>query len=615
MGQTYLADDYIQLTPVTTVATYNSLPAANSVTPYTDRVLVRDSGLEFFSDGTSWVSISGKAAQPNLTTGTDNLGYGLEALKNTTTGSRNISIGNMAARYTTTGQQNTSVGHGTLTNNTVTGGNNTALGVYAAASISSGSHNVAVGANSLLVTAGSSYNVAIGSGSLSANTASNQVAVGYQAIAANTIGASLTAVGYQALSNSGRNVAATALVSGVTYVIASTGTGTVWTDGNATDGNVGTSFTYNGTPLSGTGTANISGADSNTAVGYTALTSCLSGKHNTAVGATAGISITTANNNAAFGSSCLRNTSTGGSNAAFGLSAMYYNTISSNNTAVGYQSLFNNGKVVTSGSFVQGVTYVIATLGSTVTDFMALGAASNTVGLSFTCGAATQTGNGTAYISGANNNTAVGYLALNANLSYSNCTGLGVNSAVTGSNQVQLGDSATTTYAYGAVQARSDERDKADIRPCSLGLEFINKVNFVDYRWDKREDYRPEIPVKPDYPPQGDLSDEEFEVVKAEVDAVFEPVLNAWLEAVKLENITHDGTHKRSRYHHGVIAQQLKSVLDELGTDFGGFQNHKLKGGDDVLSVGYEEFIAPMGKAIQQLAADIAAIKAHLELS
>jgi hypothetical protein len=41
--------------------------------------------------------------------------------------------------------------------------------------------------------------------------------------------------------------------------------------------------------------------------------------------------------------------------------------------------------------------------------------------------------------------------------------------------------------------------------------------------------------------------------------------------------------------------------MDAQGVDFGGFQNHSLKGGDDVLSIGYVELIAPMIKAIQEL--------------
>lgn len=162
------------------------------------------------------------------------------------------------------------------------------------------------------------------------------------------------------------------------------------------------------------------------------------------------------------------------------------------------------------------------------------------------------------------NCTALGRRALFNVLTYSNSTGVGAYSQVTGSNQVQLGDAATTTYAYGAVQNRSDERDKADVRSTSLGLDFILALRPVEFRWDYREDY-------------------------------------GWGEK--------DGTKKRSRFHQGFIAQDVKQVLEDQRVDFGGFQDHAVAGGQDVMSLGYTEFIAPLVKAIQELAAEFAEYK------
>lgn len=187
------------------------------------------------------------------------------------------------------------------------------------------------------------------------------------------------------------------------------------------------------------------------------------------------------------------------------------------------------------------------------------------------------------------NNTASGYNALDSSTTFSNCSGFGYSAQVTGDNQVQLGNATTTTYAYGAVQDRSDIRDKADVRDTALGLDFINALRPVDFRWDMREDYRPGMPEKSE----------------GESDEAFKSRMDEWLESVKLENIEHDGTHKRSRYHHGLIAQEVKSVIDSSGVDFGGFQDHKLAGGDDVLSLGYEELIAPLIKAVQELTARV----------
>ena len=37
-----------------------------------------------------------------------------------------------------------------------------------------------------------------------------------------------------------------------------------------------------------------------------------------------------------------------------------------------------------------------------------------------------------------------------------------------------------------------------------------------------------------------------------------------------------------------------------MGIDFAGYQDHKINDGEDVLSLGYTEFIAPIVKAIQE---------------
>ena len=157
-------------------------------------------------------------------------------------------------------------------------------------------------------------------------------------------------------------------------------------------------------------------------------------------------------------------------------------------------------------------------------------------------------------------------------------------------------------------------RDKADVRDITLGLEFVNALRPVDFKWDLREDYRPEAPKSVSKPTElkEDASDEEKAKYAEELAAYnsYKVELDKWLEDVKLANITHDGSKKRSRFHHGLIAQEVKAVLDAKGIDFGGFQDHSVKGGDDVLSVGYDELIAPLIKAVQELSAEVTALKA-----
>ena len=156
-----------------------------------------------------------------------------------------------------------------------------------------------------------------------------------------------------------------------------------------------------------------------------------------------------------------------------------------------------------------------------------------------------------------------GSLAVSGNRAtgYSNCTVLGANSRISGDAQVQLGGVGTTPYAYNALQMRSDARDKTDIADTALGLDFINQLRPVDYRYDFREHY---------------------------------------------EDGKSDGSKAGKRFHHGFIAQEVA----EVAYDFGGYQDHKINGGDDVLSIGYDEFIAPLVKAVQQLSAEVTRLSA-----
>lgn len=292
-------------------------------------------------------------------------------------------------------------------------------------------------------------------------------------------------------------------------------------------------ISYSGTLLNNT-TGNA-----NTAVGAGALRENTTGIYNTAAGTDALLVNTTGNYNVAAGVSALRENTAGSANTAVGVTALLNNTTGDFNVAAGTDALLANttGKANTAAG-------TNALRENTIGDF----------------------------------NTASGADALLASTTYSNCGGFGANSQVTASNQIQLGSSTVTVYAYGAVQNRSDIRDKAEVRDTVLGLDFICAIRPVDYKLDMREDYRVEL---------GDSPTEEQ------------------LEANKLANIKADGTHTRKRYHHGVIAQEVASVIDTLGVDFGGFQDHSINGGDDVLSIGYGEFIAPLIKAVQELSARV----------
>jgi len=203
----------------------------------------------------------------------------------------------------------------------------------------------------------------------------------------------------------------------------------------------------------------------------------------------------------------------------------------------------------------------------------------------------------------ANYKTALGYQALKFNqagdsVGYANTTGVGYDSRVSGADQVQLGNSSTTTYAYGAVQDRSDERDKADITDISYGLDFVNLLRPVTFKWDMRDDYFDEVETTPVLDSDGEPLLDENE----------NPIMNT-----ELVPVTKDGSRKRTREHAGIIAQELKTAMDTLGIDFGGYQNHAINGGTDVLTVGYTELIAPMLKAIQELSTKCDSLQAEID--
>ena len=430
---------------------------------------------------------------------------GLYALEKITSGNANTAFGNLAGSSITTGDQNTAVGKSAL-QTMQAGSNNTAIGFGSLryANDASCIQNTIVGAFCGEQITSGNNNTAVGHNTLRTLTTGDlNTAVGQGALANTVTGDYNTAVGYHALLNQlGSN--------GVAYGVEAL-------------------------------TAMTTGAN-NTAVGYRTLKSVVTSNSNTALGHQAGQSVTSAQNTI-VGDSAMNATTTGAANTAIGYNALLSNQTGEHNTVLGAQALIS----CISGSRNVSIGRT-SLLNATGDENVAVG--TNALN-ACTSG----------YV-----NTAIGHGALIALTTELNCTGLGAGTAVTGSNQVQLGNSSTTTYAYGAVQNRSDMRDKADVRDTVLGLDFINSLRPVDFKWDLREDY---------------------------------------------EYGNKDGSKKRNRFHHGLIAQEVKSACDSAGVDFGGYQDHSVKGGKDVLSLGYEELIAPLIKAVQQLSAEVIALKSN----
>jgi hypothetical protein len=214
---------------------------------------------------------------------------------------------------------------------------------------------------------------------------------------------------------------------------------------------------------------------------------------------------------------------------------------------------------------------------------------------------------------------------------FNNCTGVGYDTRVSGSNQVQLGNSQTVTYFHNTAQVRSDARDKADIVDEPLGVDFLKKVRPRQFRWNHRDSYdvlKRKIVLTGADGEYGVLDGSTKMGVVTVADGtghllIDDDVKLGALSALRngtvadvqitieseLMRLPQDGSKKRKRAHNGVIAQELKAACDELGVDFAGLQHHAVNGGDDVWSVGYEEFIAVLIKSVQELTARVEALE------
>lgn len=397
------------------------------------------------------------------------------------------------------GYRNTVVGAGAGAQ-TVRGWRNTALGATAMRDNVDGYNNVAVGDSALERNTGG-----IGSGSPAVDDpGARNTAVGSYALRYNTTGRGNVGIG--------RNAAHTNVSGDNNTAVGTNAFSGSWSEGGQQDTKTG-----NNNVAVGYNALFTSDSDDSVAIGQHALYAATQ-KEQTAVGAQAARAVTTGTYNVAIGARALLTQTIGGSCTVVGTGAAANLSTGSRNTAVGTSAM----NVMTGGGSNTALGFEAGTSDESVNYTTALGTSATPVG---------------------NNSTAVGY-----------------NASTTGANQVQLGNSDTSTHVYGTVQNRSDARDKADVRDTELGLDFIEKLRPVDFRWDMREDY-----------PDG------------------EP----------------DGTHKRTRFHHGVIAQELAEVIETTGRDFGGLQDHTVKGGDDVMTVGYDELIAPLIKAVQQLAEQV----------
>jgi hypothetical protein len=143
----------------------------------------------------------------------------------------------------------------------------------------------------------------------------------------------------------------------------------------------------------------------------------------------------------------------------------------------------------------------------------------------------------------------------------------------------------TTVFAVTGTINTSDVRQKTDIAPETLGLNFITKLNPVSYRWIEGQ----RIAIDP------------------------EPKYDAETGQRIAQEATEVEVRPGERTFHGLLAQEVKSTLDEMGVeDFAGWTLDDKNDPDSRQGLRYTEFIAPLIKAVQELSAQNKALESRV---
>lgn len=368
----------------------------------------------------------GSHALRNNTSGANNIAIGYATLVSNNTGSNNVGVGHQALNSSTT-DLNTAIGY-RAAYTTVSGYHNVAVGADAFYTNNSGLQNVAVGYRALYSSSNGNYNTAVGKDALQANTTDNNTAVGYQALYSTTSGTSGVAVGYQAGYSR-------TTVSGITAIGYQAG----YSDTNpygAFDANVylGYRAGYNTTTLnaqvyigSGAGFTKSNTGGICTLVGNSSGYYLTTGVGNTCLGYGTMNNATTIAYSVAVGDRCMgTGVATGLYNVAIGQVALQSLTSGSNNTAVGMQAM--NQNTTGSDNTALGLSALYSNTGSTHCTAIGRSALISATG---------------------EHNTAVGSSAMGACTSGSYNTAIGYSAGGTGTTT----GSNNTYVGYGSVPA------------------------------------------------------------------------------------------------------------------------------------------------------------------
>jgi len=393
---------------------------ASNVNGHGNLFLGSDAGAKNKSGGNN-LFMGNEAGSAN-TDASANLFVGHRSGKNNTTGSNNVFHGVMAGQENTVGSFNTFMGNYAGHKNT-SGRDNVFSGYNAGFNNTVGEFNVFHGSYSGQSNTTGKFNVFTGAYAGSSNDAgSNNVFSGHLAGYENTSGSDNVFLGYSAgrMNGVGKNNVFAGVNSGTSNL---TGSSNVFIGGGAGQTNsTGQSNVFQGA-LSGL--LNVSGST------------------NVFTGDQAGLNNRTGNNNVFTGASAGWTNVGGANNAFYGAWSGMLNADASNNAFFGYLSGHRN---------ISGNDNVF--VGQSSGAFNRLGS----------------------------RNTLIGSGSDVAREDLTNASAIGQGAIATASNSVRIGN-ASVNLIGGAVawSNLSDRRLKTDVQPSSRGLDFVRKLQPVDY--------------------------------------------------------------------------------------------------------------------------------------
>lgn len=469
--------------------------------------------------------------------GTDNCGFGDQALNTTGSGSANTALGYNVLNSNASGAQNSAAGANALMLNT-SGSDNTAIGAFALSNNDAlgnqGDRNVSVGAMSLLNNTDGDENTAAGADALNSNTkGSYNTALGHSALFNNSelsgaYGINNSAAGYRALFNNIEAVENTAFGFEALFENQHGEKNTA----------IGANALKNNDQVAG-----VYGCR-NTSAGYNSLFGNVESWYSTAIGQEA---LFNSNNwyNDATGYRALFTNATGYNNVAAGTESSFSNLSGYGNVAFGYQALYAN-----TGNYNVAVGSSAHLNDAAATEYnTCLGYAS------------------LAYATPGDKNTLFGSNT-DMNGNYSNSSAMGEGTMLTASNQIRLGNSTVTKVGgQVAYSTSSDARFKFNIESKDvIGLDFIMRLRPVVYNFDAKSLEKHLVKNLPD--------------------------------AVQKSRITADFSKISEIRQSGFIAQEVEQAAISSGFNFNGVSSPKSE--SDFYKLSYDLFVVPIIKAIQE---------------